>query len=177
MKPELKARSSIDIGATRIRVEGGGDWSPMFELKSWCKEVNVAVTESTSSSHPSFLAGFDDDFDDDFALSSNLVQDIVSDGRPYFLANSHLRDIEKFDKTILNSGLSVPTTLLDGQDSYKYLAARDSDLRKGECGYWNPSAMRPTPASLGWNHDTELMKLYTFIVPKDREPFLELLPQ
>lgn len=118
-EPKSKARNSNSIGASRIGGEVGGDWQPMSKLKSWVKEVNITVTESTSSSHPN-LAGLDNDIDDDFSLSSSLVQDIVSDVRPSFLANSRLRDIEKFDKSIFDSGPSVPTTL-DGLDSYKYL--------------------------------------------------------
>jgi hypothetical protein len=175
LKPKSKARRSISIGAARIGGEGGSLWPPMPGVKSWVKEINIAVTESTSSSHPN-LAGFDDDVDDDFSLSSNLVQDTPSDGRPSSFANSQLREIEKFDKSMLDSGPSVPTTL-DRLDSYKYLIAVDSDLSKEEYGYWNPRTIRPTPASIGWNRDTELVKLYAFIVPKDTEPYLELLPE
>jgi hypothetical protein len=190
-KAKAKAHSAIGKEAARISGERGGDWPPMSELKSWFKEVNIPVTESTSSSHPN-LAGFDDEVDDDFSLSSNLAQDPVSDGRLSFLVNSQLRDFEKFDKTMLDSGPPVPTTL-DSLDSNKYKTALDSDLSQEEYGYGNTltpqkypfltpfytqsEGMRHTLASLGWNRDTELLKLYTFIVPNGREPFLELLPQ
>ncbi|KAM3075086.1 hypothetical protein ACMFMG_007456 [Clarireedia jacksonii] len=33
-----------------------------------------------------------------------------------------------------------------------------------------------TPSSLGWTPNTDLWKLYKFIVPKGKEPYLELLP-
>jgi len=32
-----------------------------------------------------------------------------------------------------------------------------------------------TPSSLGWTYGTELLRLYTFVVPKGQEPYLELL--
>jgi hypothetical protein len=34
----------------------------------------------------------------------------------------------------------------------------------------------PTPKSLGWTSDTELPKLYKFVVTKGKDPYLELLP-
>jgi len=106
------------------------------------------------------------------------------------LSRCTLRDFEKFDKTMLDSGPPVPTTL-DSLDSNKYKTALDSDLSQEEYGYENTrtpqkypfltpfytqsEGMRHTLASLGWNRDTELLKLYTFIVPKGREPFFKLL--
>ncbi|PQE05760.1 egg shell protein [Rutstroemia sp. NJR-2017a BVV2] len=38
------------------------------------------------------------------------------------------------------------------------------------------SIVKWTPLSLGWTPNTDLWKLYKFIVPKGREPYLELLP-
>jgi hypothetical protein len=43
--------------------------------------------------------------------------------------------------------------------------------------YGTSSDIRQTPSSLGWTHNTELLKLYNFKVPKDTEPYFELLPQ
>ncbi|PQE30268.1 C2H2 finger domain-containing protein [Rutstroemia sp. NJR-2017a WRK4] len=38
------------------------------------------------------------------------------------------------------------------------------------------SIVKWTPLSLGWTPNTDLWKLYKFIVPKGKEPYLELLP-
>jgi hypothetical protein len=35
--------------------------------------------------------------------------------------------------------------------------------------------VRHTPSSLWWTYRTEILKLYTFVVPKGQEPYLELL--
>jgi hypothetical protein len=34
--------------------------------------------------------------------------------------------------------------------------------------------IRYTPRTLGWTHGTELLKLYSFVVPKGKEPYFEL---
>ncbi|TAQ89399.1 hypothetical protein B7494_g2259 [Chlorociboria aeruginascens] len=36
---------------------------------------------------------------------------------------------------------------------------------------------RATPNSLGWSPNTELWKLYKFVVAKGKEPYLDLLPE
>ncbi|QSZ36788.1 hypothetical protein DSL72_006671 [Monilinia vaccinii-corymbosi] len=38
------------------------------------------------------------------------------------------------------------------------------------------SSIKLTPSSLGWPPDTEFLRLYKLIVPKGKEPYLELLP-
>lgn len=38
------------------------------------------------------------------------------------------------------------------------------------------SSIKSTPSSLGWSPETELLRLYKLIVPKGKEPYLELLP-
>ncbi|KAI9647801.1 hypothetical protein NHQ30_004189 [Ciborinia camelliae] len=38
------------------------------------------------------------------------------------------------------------------------------------------TSIKSTPSSLGWLPETELLKLYKLIVPKGKEPYLELLP-
>jgi len=35
-------------------------------------------------------------------------------------------------------------------------------------------SIRPTPTSLGWSRPSELVKLYNFVVPKGKEPYLQL---
>jgi hypothetical protein len=43
-------------------------------------------------------------------------------------------------------------------------------------GHYSQSEnVRYTPSSLGWTHGTELLRLYTFVVPKGLEPYLDLL--
>ncbi|KAF7898226.1 hypothetical protein EAF00_004672 [Botryotinia globosa] len=37
-------------------------------------------------------------------------------------------------------------------------------------------SLKATPSSLGWSPETELFRLYKLIVPKGKEPYLELLP-
>lgn len=37
------------------------------------------------------------------------------------------------------------------------------------------NSMKATPSSLGWAPESELLRLYKFIVPKGKEPYLELL--
>ncbi|ATZ53269.1 hypothetical protein BCIN_09g01430 [Botrytis cinerea B05.10] len=37
-------------------------------------------------------------------------------------------------------------------------------------------SLKATPTSLGWSPETELLRLYKLIVPKGKEPYLELLP-
>ncbi|KAF7933820.1 uncharacterized protein EAE98_003529 [Botrytis deweyae] len=37
-------------------------------------------------------------------------------------------------------------------------------------------SLKATPSSLGWSPETELLRLYKLIVPKGKEPYLELLP-
>jgi len=42
-------------------------------------------------------------------------------------------------------------------------------------GHYSQSEnVRYTPSYLGWTHGTELLKLYTFVVPKGQDPYLEL---
>ncbi|KAF7861507.1 hypothetical protein EAF04_008070 [Stromatinia cepivora] len=38
------------------------------------------------------------------------------------------------------------------------------------------NSIKATPSSLGWAPESELLRLYKFIVPKGKEPYLELLP-
>ena len=39
----------------------------------------------------------------------------------------------------------------------------------------NDADVHPTPSSLGWARNTELLELYQFVVPRSKEPYLELL--
>ncbi|KAE9376597.1 hypothetical protein N431DRAFT_367711, partial [Stipitochalara longipes BDJ] len=96
-----------------------------------------------------------------------------------------------FDGMTLNDGLSIPTTS-DSLDSNKYETTLDSDPSPSRYGFGNSSipqeysfsttfyteseSMGPSLATLGWCHDTEMLKLYTFVL-ECGEPFFELLPQ
>jgi hypothetical protein len=78
--------------------------------------------------------------------------------------------------------LSPPTSPLDNMSysttNYVYESHEFSQQQQFDSspltGQLLPESVKYTPTLLGWTHNTELVKLYTFIVPKSREPYLQL---
>jgi hypothetical protein len=42
---------------------------------------------------------------------------------------------------------------------------------------YDPENVKYTPSSLGWTHGTKLLSLYSFVVPKGQDPYLDLIEE
>ena len=56
---------------------------------------------------------------------------------------------------------------------YSYTASPEA----GDLSFETNDTAKHTPSSLGWTANSELVKLYDFVVSKTKEPYLELLPE
>jgi hypothetical protein len=72
---------------------------------------------------------------------------------------------------------SIPTSPVNnmprGPYEGNYLPTQQQDSSFGS--FQQTENVRHTPSSLGWSQDTELVKLYRFIVPKGKMPYFQLL--
>jgi hypothetical protein len=80
--------------------------------------------------------------------------------------------------TSSSNGLSSmppsPDTMYSPKFEFNPLNTQPYDLSLPGC-YSQSENVTYTPSSLGWTYGTELLRLYTFVVPKGQEPYLELL--
>lgn len=74
---------------------------------------------------------------------------------------------------------SIPTSPVNsmphGPYDGNYLPPQQHDSSFGS--FQQTENVRHTPSSLGWSQGTELVKLYRFIVPKGKMPYLQLLDE
>ena len=80
-----------------------------------------------------------------------------------------------------NNCMSPPASPLDNMSYFTAKLEYESDslpqqqqLNSSITSHCYTESVKYTPKFLGWSHNTELLKLYTFIVPKSKEPYFQL---
>lgn len=87
----------------------------------------------------------------------------------------------------MSSSYDDPLPMFDyetgNSPSYVPVYSAASSFEAGSYGQKSPTSFsryeperRETPTSLGWAKDSVLLELYSFVVVKGKEPYLELLP-
>jgi hypothetical protein len=75
------------------------------------------------------------------------------------------------------SSLIPQTSVYSTRSQYGY-DVPSSQQYDASLGFFSATDdVRYTPSILGWTKDTELLKLYKFVVPKSKLPYFELLEQ
>jgi hypothetical protein len=172
-KPKSKGRSKSSgklEDAQKRGGKGGGNWPTMEELKPWMIEVEALATDyMLTAAQPDEADAFDDEYND-----------ILNEPPSAFSPNTNnLFNILVPSPSYRNYPAGVTPPEDDSSNIfYPYDSWNLSEMQKSVSE--TTQAVRldcPTPKSLGWAPEAELVKHYNLIAPRGKEPMLELLSQ